>query len=452
MSNDSAHATSAGSAMALRLSVMMFLQFFVWGAWFVTLWLVLGTNNLASIIGDSYTTAPLAAIIAPLFLGLVADRFFPSEKVMGALLLVGGGLMLLVPGAVAAGNGTLVFWLFLGHMLCYMPTLGLGNTIVFSNLPSEVFPKVRVWGTIGWIAAGLVAGFLGWSGSVNLFWMAGGVSLLLGSYCFTLPHTPPPMAGKPLDIRSVLMLDAFKMLAKPSFLVFIICSTLICIPLAYYFANTSGFLFNMGFEQPASAMTIGQMSEIFFMLLIPFFFRKLGVKWMILIGMAAWVLRYLLFSYGASEQVVWMLFAGIALHGICYDFFFVTGFMYADRAAPKEIRGQVQSMLVFFTQGVGMFIGFKFADRQLADVREPAADLAAAIGAERGEQTLTFAQQLGKMFAVNMPEGVDPGLISKASDLWKSYWMLPALMAVGVGVLFFAAFWDRSRENAEDAP
>ncbi len=452
MSNDSTHASSAGSAMAARLSVMMFLQFFVWGAWFVTLWLVLGTNNLASIIGDSYTTAPLAAIIAPLFLGLVADRFFPSEKVMGVLLLIGGGLMLLVPGAVAAGNGTLVFWLFLGHMLCYMPTLGLGNTIVFSNLPSEVFPKVRVWGTIGWIAAGLVAGFLGWSGSVNLFWMAGGASLLLGAYCFTLPHTPPPLAGKPLDIRSVLMLDAFKMLTKPAFLVFIICSTLVCIPLAYYFANTSGFLYNMGFEQPASAMTIGQMSEIFFMLLIPFFFRKLGVKWMILIGMAAWVLRYLLFSYGASEQIVWMLFAGIALHGICYDFFFVTGFMYADRAAPKEIRGQVQSMLVFFTQGVGMLIGFKFADRQLSEVREPAAALATAIGAERGEQTLTFGQQLGKMFAVNMPEGVDSALISKAADLWKSYWMLPALMAVAVAILFFLAFWDRSRDQAEDAP
>lgn len=452
MLNPYASASSTSPFLGLRLSVMMFLQFFVWGAWFVTLWLVLDTNDLASIIGDSYTTAPLAAIIAPLFLGLVADRFFASEKVMGALLLVGGGLMLLVPSAVAVGNGTLVFWLFLGHMLCYMPTLGLGNTIVFSNLPSDMFPKVRVWGTIGWIAAGLVAGFLGWSGSVNLFWMAGGTSLFLGAYCFTLPHTPPPSAGKPLDIRSVLMLDAFKMLTKPSFLVFIICSTLICIPLAYYFANTSGFLFNMGFEQPASAMTIGQMSEIFFMLLIPFFFRKLGVKWMILIGMAAWVLRYLLFSYGASEQIVWMLFASIALHGICYDFFFVTGFMYADRAAPKEIRGQVQSMLVFFTQGVGMFIGFKFADHQLAGVKEPAGALTAAIGTERGEQTLTFGQQLEKMFAVDMPEGVDLSLISKASDLWKSYWMLPALMAVGVGILFFLAFWDSSRENVEDTP
>jgi nucleoside transporter len=437
--------------VSLRLSAMMFLQFFVWGAWFVTLYLVLGANNLAAIIGDSYTTAPLAAIIAPLFLGLVADRFFSSEKVMGALLLLGGGLMLLVPGAVAAGNGSLVFWLFLGHMLCYMPTLGLGNTIVFSNLPSEVFPKVRVWGTIGWIAAGLVAGFLGWSKSVNLFWMAGGVSVFLGAYCFTLPHTPPPMAGKPLDVRSVLMLDAFKMLAKPSFLVFIICATLICIPLAYYFANTSGFLYNMGFEQPASAMTIGQMSEIFFMLLIPFFFRKLGVKWMILIGMGAWVLRYLLFSYGASEQVGWMLLAGIALHGICYDFFFVTGFMYADRAAPKEIRGQVQSMLVFFTQGVGMFIGFKFAAHQLADVSKPAAALNAAIDEKRGEQTLTFAEQLGKMFAVDMPAGVDRDLITKVGELWQSYWMLPAMMAVGVGVLFFVAFWDKVRATDDDA-
>jgi nucleoside transporter len=367
------------------------------------------------------------------------------------LLLIGGGLMLLVPGAVAAGNGSLVFWLFLGHMLCYMPTLGLGNTIVFSNLPREVFPKVRVWGTIGWIAAGLVAGFLGWSASVNLFWMAAGSSLILGVYCFTLPNTPPPSAGKAVNMRAVLMLDAFKMLTKPNFLVFIICSTLICIPLAYYYANTSGYLQNMGFEQPASAMTIGQMSEIFFMLLIPFFFRKLGVKWMILIGMAAWVLRYLLFSYGASEQVVWMLFAGIALHGICYDFFFVTGFMYADRAAPKEVRGQAQSMLVFFTQGVGMYLGFKFADFKLNDVREPAATLATAIDTARGEQTLTFAQQLGKMFSVNMPEAVDPALITQASNLWQSYWMLPAIMATGIGVLFFAAFWDRSRETSEEA-
>ncbi|MDA7678581.1 MFS transporter, partial [Akkermansiaceae bacterium] len=292
---------------------MMFLQFFVWGAWFVTLFLVLGGNGLEDVIADAYSTAPIAAIIAPLFLGLIADRFFSSEKVMGVLMLVGGVLMLLVPGAVGNGNGSLVFWLFMGHMLCYMPTLGLGNTIAFTHLPRDVFPKVRVWGTVGWIVAGLVTGYLGWSASTNLFWMAGISSVALGAFCFCLPNTPPPSAGQPVNVRALFMVDAFKMFAIPAFAVFMICSTLICIPLAYYYSNASPFLANMGFEQPASAMSIGQMSEIFFMLLIPFFFRKLGVKWMIMIGMMAWVLRYILFALGAPDQVAWMLFAGIAL-------------------------------------------------------------------------------------------------------------------------------------------
>jgi len=443
--------TTNSQFISIRLSAMMFLQFFIWGAWFVTLYQVLGGNGMANIIGDSYSTAPVAAMIAPLFLGLVADRFFSSERVMGVLFLVGGGLMLLVPGAVAAGNGTLVFWLFTGHMLCYMPTLGLGNSIVFSNLPQEVFPKVRVWGTIGWIVAGLVAGFLGWSASINLFWMAGISSVVLGVYSFTLPHTPAPSAGKPVNMRDLLMLDAFKMLTKPSFFVFMLCSLLICIPLGYYYANTSGFLSNMGFEQPASAMSVGQMSEIIFMLMMPFFFRKLGVKWMILVGMLAWVLRYVLFAFGAPEQVVWMLFAGIALHGICYDFFFVTGFIYADRAAPKAIRGQVQSMLVFFTQGVGMFIGFKFAANKLAPVVGPSTSLGGEIATARGEQTLTFAQQLGKMFSVNMPEGVDGELLTKTSELWKAYWLLPAGMAGAIAVLFFLAFRDKTVSEEERA-
>jgi nucleoside transporter len=439
--------TTPQSSTALRLSVMMFLQFFIWGAWFVTLFLILGGNGLADIIGSSYSSAPIAAMIAPLFLGLVADRFFPSERVMGGLLLLGGVLMLMVPGAVAAGKGSMVVWLFTGHMLCYMPTLGLGNTIAFTHLPAEVFPRVRVWGTIGWIAAGLVTGFLGWSASINLFWMAGITSLVLGAYCFTLPHTPPPAAGKPLEVRSIFMLDAFQLLAKPAFLVFIICSTLICVPLAYYYANTSGFLGNMGFEQPASAMTIGQMSEIIFMLLVPFFFRRLGVKWMILVGMLAWVCRYLLFAFGAPDQVVWMLFLGIALHGICYDFFFVTGFIYTDRTAPKEVRGQAQSMLVFFTQGVGMFVGFKVADMKLAPVRDAAAELTTAVTAARGEETLSFGQQLSKMFAVNIPDGIDPALVATAANLWKSYWLLPAGMAGVIAVLFLIFFRDHAADK-----
>ncbi len=434
----------------IRLSVMMFLQFFVWGAWFATLYQVLGGHGMSSIIGDSYSTAPVAAIIAPLFLGLIADRFFSSERVMAVLLLLGGAMMLLVPGAIAAGNAKLVFWLFTGHMLCYMPTLGLGNTIAFTNLPRDVFPRVRVWGTIGWIVAGLVAGFMEWSASINLFWMAGITSVVLGAYSFTLPHTPPPSAGQPINLRAVLMLDAFKLLAKPSFAVFMICSLLICIPLAYYFANTSGFLYNMGFEQPASAMTIGQMSEIFFMLLVPFFFRKLGVKWMILVGMLAWVLRYVLFSLGAPEQVVWMLFAGLALHGICYDFFFVTGFMYTDKTAPKEIRGQAQSMLVFFTQGVGMFIGYKIADYQIRPVKGLSDELTAAIGSGRAAETLTFSEQLANMFAVKMPASIDTELLTKTSELWKAYWLLPAGMAAAIAVIFFIAFRDRSVNAREE--
>lgn len=439
----------SAKSTAIRLSIMMFLQFFVWGAWFATLYQVLGGHGMSSIIGDSYSTAPVAAIIAPLFLGLIADRFFSSERVMAVLLLLGGAMMLLVPGAIAAGNAKLVFWLFTGHMLCYMPTLGLGNTIAFTNLPRDVFPRVRVWGTIGWIVAGLVAGFMGWSASINLFWMAGISSVVLGAYSFTLPHTPPPSAGQPINLRAVLMLDAFKLLTKPSFAVFMICSLLICIPLAYYFANTSGFLYNMGFEQPASAMTIGQMSEIFFMLLVPFFFRKLGVKWMILVGMLAWVLRYVLFSFGAPEQVVWMLFAGLALHGICYDFFFVTGFMYTDKTAPKEIRGQAQSMLVFFTQGVGMFIGYKIADYQIKPVKGLSGELTAAIGSGRAVETLTFSEQLANMFAVKMPASIDSELLTKTSELWKAYWLLPAGMAAAIAVIFFIAFRDRSVDAKE---
>jgi nucleoside transporter len=432
----------------LRISLMMFLQFFTWGAWFTTLWMVLSKYNLASVIGDSYSTAPIAAIFAPLFLGLVADRFFSSERLMGVLFLIGGVLMQMVPSAMTAGNGSLVVALFTGHMLCYMPTLGLSNTIAFTHLPRDVFPKTRVWGTIGWIASGLAAGFLGWSDSLNLFRMAGVAALALGLYAFFLPHTPPPSRGKALDLRALFMVDAFRLLARPAFFVFILCSMLICIPLAYYFSSTSGFLANMGFKQPASAMAIGQMSEIIFMLLVPFFFRRLGVKWMIIVAMLAWVLRYALFAYGASEQSVWMLFAAIALHGICYDFFFVTGFMYADRTAPEAIRGQTQSMLVFFTQGVGMFIGYKLADARFVPVKDASDALGAAISTAHPAEKLSYAQQLGQMFAAEIPK-VNETVLTSATALWKTYWLYPAMLAGAVAILFFVAFWDRSKTPSE---
>ena len=348
--------------VATKLSIMMFIQFFVWGAWFTTPVLSLHKADMDGSIGGAFGSAPIAAIIAPLFLGIIADRFFSSEKVMGVLLLIGGLAMCAVPHFVAEKNASMVFALFLVHMLCYMPTLGLGNTIAFANIKDPTaFGKIRVWGTIGWIVAGLANGFLGWSDSLNMFYLAGGSALLLGAYSFALPNTPPPAKGQPLNLRAIFMVDAFKMLASPAFAVFILCSTLICIPLAYYYGIAAGFLDHSGFQQPASTETIGQMSEIIFMLLIPFFFRKLGVKWMILAGMLAWVARYMLFAFGAPTQTMWMIYLAIALHGICYDFFFVTGFIYTEKRAPKEIKGQAQSMLVFFTQGIGMFLGFKVA-------------------------------------------------------------------------------------------
>ena len=435
-----------------RISIMMFLQFFLWGAWFATLAQALGANGLSDFGGGSYGTAPLGAIFAPLFLGLIADRFFPSQIIMGLLFLVGSVFMYLAWQASVNGDGAMMVTYFLGHMLCYMPTLGLGNTIAFTHLSRDTFPRVRVWGTIGWIVAGLVVGLLAWTSDLQIIQLAAICSAILGVYCFTLPHTPAPAKGEPINLKTLFMVDAFKMLANPHFFVFMLCSTLVCIPLAYYYGLTSNYLSNAGFEQAAASMTIGQMSEIFFMLLIPFFFRRLGVKWMILIGMGAWVARYLLFAYGAPDQVAWMLFASIALHGICYDFFFVTGFMYADRVAPKAIRGQVQSMLVFFTQGVGMYFGYMLAFKKFGTV-EGYAPLDAAINTARtaGDGAAEgYLAQMGKMFSVNMPEGVDPTLISTAMGQWKEFWTLPAIMAAAIAVLFFLTFWDKTRVTDEE--
>ena len=445
----------------------MFLQFFVWGAWFATLGLCLGANELGDFAGGAYGSAPIGAMIAPLFLGLIADRFFPSQVVMAVLFLIGGLLLLSVPSVAASGNGNLMVWLMIGNMLTYMPTLGLANSIAFSHLDRIVFPKVRVWGTIGWIIAGLVVGIVGWSAEFNMFYLAGGASIALGAFSFLLPHTPAPAKGEKVDARALLMVDAFALFKRPAFAVFMVCSTLICVPLAYYYGVTSMFLQNTGFLQPASTMTIGQISEIFFMLLIPFFFRRLGVKWMILVGMLAWVARYLLFAFGAPDQVALMLFAGVALHGICYDFFFVTGFMYTDKVAPKKVRSQAQSMLVFFTQGLGMYVGYAitfgiFFQGAGSLFKIPVdfsgwgdgvpgfGDLTAEISGLRDGDQGGPISQLFQMFSKGMPEGVDPKLLSDTMAQWQSFWMLPAIIAGAIAVIFFLAFWDKIQVTEED--
>jgi MFS family permease len=242
-------------------------------------------------------------------------------------------------------------------------------------------------------------------------------------------------------------------LAKPAFFVFILCSTLICIPLAYYYGHTAQLLDQVGFQQPASTMTLGQMSEIFFMLLVPFFFRRLGVKKMILVGMAAWVIRYLLFAFGAPDQVIWMILAAVLLHGICYDFFFVTGFMYTDKRAPADVRGQAQSMLVFFTQGVGMFFGYMIAgNRFTATMKEPYNRLGDALKSARGEPgSVEFIDSLRQIVAISRPEGVDPELVSNAMNAWKEFWLLPAGMAAGVLILFLLAFHDKEADKSAPA-
>ncbi len=452
---------SSSSSTLIRLSVMMFLQFFVWGSWFATLALAMGNNGLSKFIGGAYESAPIAAIFAPLFLGLIADRLFSSERVMGVLMLIGGGIMCVIASLAPQGaeHGGTIVWLMIAYMCCYMPTLGLGNTITFTHLPQDLFPKARVWGTIGWIVAGLALGIAGWSASLNMLWVAAASSFAFGIYSFTLPHTPPPAKGKPIDLHSLLMVDALKLLKNPPFLVFSICSMLICIPLGYYYGQTSAYLGAAGFTQAAATMTLGQMSEIIFMLLIPFFFRKLGVKVMLLIGMGCWVLRYVLFSYGAPEQVTWMILLGVALHGICYDFFFVTGFIYTDQKSPVEVRSQAQSLLVFLTQGLGMFFGFRMAfggnfpfttsplPNTFGNYGAAPTDHAALmenIKASAGNQPApSFLESLAGMFGKGYPEGVNPELVTKAMDGWKNYWLFPAGMAAMIAVIFLLFFRDK---------
>ncbi len=423
----------------ILLSAMMFLQLFVWGAWFATLGTVLTDNGLAKQIGSAFGSAPIGAIIAPLFLGLVADRFFNSEKAMGVLHLLGGGIMFLAPGLVASGNGETLIWVLIGYMLCYMPTLGLANTIAFANIDDQnKFPSLRVWGTIGWIVAGLMVGGFGWSGSTNIFNLAAISALVLGVFCFFLPATPPPAKEKPVNLKALLMVDAFKMLTNIPFLVFIICSTLICIPFAYYFVQTSNFLTHIGFGAAASTMTLGQMLEIPFMLLIPIFYRRLGVKWLIVIAMSTLVARYALFSLGAPDQVIWMILLGVIVHGICYDFFFVTGFMYTANKAGREIRGQAQAMLVFFTQGIGFFIGYRVAGANAGAIVTNMESLSNAIP----ERQFTYWESLGKMFSADKLE-IPGTLFADTMMQWKDFWMAPCMLTAGIAVVFFLSFWDK---------
>ncbi|MFN0254688.1 nucleoside permease [Pedobacter ureilyticus] len=349
------------STTRFKLSFMMFLEFFIWGGWFVTMGTYL-TKNLSADgvqIGSAYSTQSLGAIIAPFIIGLIADKFFAAQKILGFLHIAGGILLWFASTSL---NFDAFFPFILGYMIAFMPTLALVNSISFKQLknPGKEFPSIRVFGTIGWIVAGLVIGWLNWEQDGNLiltFKMASVASLLLGVFSFALPNTPPVKKGEKTSFGDIIGLDAIGLLKNRSYLLFFIASVAICIPLAFYYNFTNPFLNEVGMKAAAGKQSLGQVSETLFMLLMPFFFVRLGVKKMLAIGMIAWVVRYLFFAFGNADSNYWMLIGGIILHGICYDFFFVTGQIYTDRLAGEKFKSAAQGFITLATYGVGMLFG-----------------------------------------------------------------------------------------------
>ena len=341
----------------LQLSLLMFLEYFIWGAWYVTMGTYLFANLDVSAVqvGSSYANLAIAAIISPFIVGLIADRYFEAQKVIGVLHIT-GAIVLYYVSTVAEFNE--FWWLILLYTLLYMPTMALANSISFHQIKDggKEFPKIRVFGTFGWIVAGLLIGFAGLESSALTFQIAAIGSLVLGVFSLFLPRTPVK-DEKNVSLSSILGLDALVLFKSRSFIVFFLASIAVCIPLSFYYSFANPFLNDIGMENAAGKMTIGQISELVFMLLIPLLFRRLGVKKIIMIGIFAWILRYLLFAYGNVGANIWMLYLGIALHGICYDFFFVTGQIYTDKKAGKFIKSSAQGMLTFATYGVGMLIG-----------------------------------------------------------------------------------------------
>ncbi|MBU1311830.1 MAG: MFS transporter [Gammaproteobacteria bacterium] len=352
-------------SIRLKLSLMMFLQFFIWGAWFVTMGTYLSQRFSASgaQMGMAYETQSIGAIIAPFVIGLIADRYFAAQKILALLHLAGAALLL---SAAYSGSFSSFYPYILLYMVLYMPTLALVNAISFRQLAEKAaqFAHIRVLGTVGWITAGLLIGWFGWEGSQQLqftFLLAAVASFALGLFSLALPDTPPQASLPRPTLRQLLGLDALALLKDRAYLVFFLASVLICIPLAFYYQNANLYLNDLGISGAAAKMSLGQMSEIAFMLLLPVFLRRYGIKATLLVGMLAWVLRYVLFAYGNSGEQLWMLFFGILLHGICYDFFFVSGQIYTEQKAGREIKAAAQGLITLATYGVGMLLGFRLA-------------------------------------------------------------------------------------------
>lgn len=398
----------------IRLWIMMFLEFFIWGAWYVTMGTYLTEIKFDGVaVGSAYSTTSIAAILSPFFVGLVADRFLPGQMVLGILHLLGAGLLYYASTIHDAGT---FFWVLLAYTLCYMPTISLVNAISFHQMkdPGQEFPAIRVLGTIGWIAAGLLVGYLQIEKSSQPMVIGAAVSVVLGIFSIFLPNTPAKAKGEKISLGEIVGTRALGLMKDPSFAVFTICSLLICIPLSFYYNFTNVFLNESGVVNAAGKMTMGQGSEIFFMLVMPFFFARLGVKKMLLVGMLAWAGRYFLFAYGNSGSLVTMYYLGILLHGVCYDFFFVTGQIYVDREAPDDVRASAQGFIALITYGAGMYIGSILSGMVVKQYQLMDGD---------------------KIVGHN----------------WPSIWIVPAIMAIVITVIFFVTFKEKARDNAPAA-
>ena len=394
-------------SLTFRLSFMMFLEFFIWGSWFVTMGTYLSRTIMASDVqnAQAYGTQSLGAIIAPFVIGLIADRYFSAQRILGALHLIGAAILYAITLQPDFGG---FYPLILVYMILYMPTLALVNSVAFRQLndPEKEFARLRVWGTIGWIVAGFAIGWFAWEQKgllVNTFRLAAGASALLGIFSFFLPDTPPGSKGKNVSLGDIIGTDALRLLKDRNYLIFFIASILICIPLAFYYQEANKFMNEIGVQQAAGKMALGQVSEIVFMLLIPFFFKRFGVKVMLLIGMAAWALRYVFFSFGNADELMAFIYLGIILHGICYDFFFVTGQIYTEQRAGENIKSSAQGLITLATYGVGMYIGFIVA----------------------GQITESFSLDVGHD--------------------WKEIWLYPAGIATVVLLLFAFTFKEKRK-------